>query len=275
MTDVGNRTHANWIGRTVFDRQGHKIGDISDIYYDDQTGRPEWMTVSTGWFGTKAQFVPIAGTSARGDDVVVEYDKDLIKAAPAVDVDDAHLSEDEERRLYHHYGFDGDAADPEGVYGGRTRADEGFDYYDWRESDRDAATSADTTSADTTSDDTASTTRSEEELSVDKTQRTAGRARLHKYVVTEDVNVTVPVKKQVARLVREPVSGEAGGRIDERGDTDEEIVLTEEEVHVDKRTVAKERVGLEVDEVTEQRDVNETLRKERVEVEGDVDRTRR
>ena len=265
MTDVDNRTHANWIGRTVFDPQGDKIGDISDIYYDDQTGRPEWMTVSTGWFGSKSQFVPIAGTSARGDDVVVEYGKDLIKDAPAVDVDDAHLSEDEERRLYRHYGFDADAADPEAVYGGRARADEGFDYYDWRESDREAATTA----------DTASTTRSEEELSVDKTQRPAGRARLHKYVVTEDVNVTVPVKKQVARLVREPVSGEAGGRIDQRGDTDEEVVLTEEEVQVDKRVVAKERVGLEVDEVTEQRDVNETLRKEQVEVEGDVERNRR
>jgi uncharacterized protein (TIGR02271 family) len=269
MTDT-SRTHANWIGRTVFDRSGEKIGSIADVYYDDQTGRPEWMTVSTGWLGSKTQFVPIAGTSTQGDDIVVEYDKDLIKEAPSVDVDDAHLDEDEERRLYRHYGFDAEG-DAEATYGDRNRADEGFDYYDWRETGRETGTQARTQATDR---DTASTTRSEEELSIDKTERTAGRARLHKYVVTEDVNVTVPVKKQVARLVREPVSGETGS-ITDVGDTDEEIVLTEEQVNVDKRTVAKERVGIEVDEVTEQRTVNETLQKERVEVEGDVDQTRR
>lgn len=260
-----SRTHANWIGRDVYDNAGEKVGSITDIYYDDRTGRPEWMTVSTGWFGSKTQFVPISGTSAHGDDIRVEFDKDLIKDAPAVDVDDAHLDEQEEQRLYRHYGFDADSTDADMVYGQRSRADEGFDYYDWRESDR----GEDRTAA--RGDDQLSTTRSEEELSVDKTERSAGTARLRKYVVTEDVNMTVPVKKQVARVVREPASGEVAGRIDDTG-PDEEITLMEEEVHVDKRAVAKERVGLEVDEVTEQATVNETLRKEKVEVEGDVDR---
>lgn len=263
-----NRTHADWIGRTVYDRQGDKIGDITDIYYDDRTGRPEWMTVATGWFGTKEQFVPISGSAAHGDDIRVEFDKELIKDAPAMDSDDAHLSETEEQRLYRHYGFNAEATDADTVYGGRTRADEGYDYYDRRELDT-------TASAGTTTGESAGVTRTEEELAVDKTQHAAGKARLRKYVVTEDVNVTVPVKKQVARLVREPVSGtETTGRISDDNST-EEVTLMEEEVDVNKRAVAKERVGLAVDEVTEERAVNETLRKEQVEVEGDVDRTGR
>lgn len=265
------RTHANWIGRTVYDRGGDKIGDITDIYYDDRTGRPEWMTVSTGWFGTKEQFIPISGTAAHGDDLRVEFDKDLIKDAPAVDADDAHLSPAEERRLYSHYGFDAETHDVDTMYAGRDRADEGYTYYDRRDLER-----ADTgRTAERTTSGTASTTRSEEELSVDKTRHQAGTARLKKYVVTEDVNMTVPVKKQVARLVREPVRGDAAGRSADLTDDSEEVTLMEEEVRVDKKPVAKERVGIDVDEVTEQRQVNETVRKEKVDVEGDVGRTGR
>lgn len=282
------RTHANWIGRTVYDRGGDKIGDITDIYYDDRTGRPEWMTVSTGWFGTKEQFIPISGTAAHGDDIRVEFDKDLIKDAPAVDADDAHLSPAEERRLYSHYGFDADTNDVDTMYAGRNRADEGYTYYDRRDTERadtGRATTAgraatDRTATDRaatgrTTSDTASTTRSEEELSVDKTRHQAGTARLKKYVVTEDVNMTVPVKKQVARLTREPVRGDAAGRTADFTDDSEEVTLMEEEVSVDKKPVAKERVGIEVDEVTEQRQVNEKVRKEKVDVEGDVGRTDR
>lgn len=201
MADT-NRTHSDWIGRTVYDRQGDKIGDITDIYYDDRTGRPEWMTVSTGWFGTKEQFVPISGSAAHGEDIRVEFDKELIKHAPAMGSDDAHLSETEERRLYSHYGFQADATDTDTMYGGRARADEGYDYYDRRELDTDRT--ADTgrradTGRTTTGEQAATSTRNEEELSVDKTQQAGGTGRLRKYVVTDDVNMTVPAKKQVAR----------------------------------------------------------------------------
>jgi uncharacterized protein (TIGR02271 family) len=265
MAEV-NRTHADWIGRTVYDRQGDKIGDITDIYYDDRTGRPEWMTVSAGWFGTKERFIPISGSSAHGDDIRVDFDKDLVTDAPGIDADDAHISEAEERRLYGHYGFNADAADADTTYGGRTRADEGYEYYDRRET-ADSGRTGDTGRTG----GQATTTRTEEELSVDKSERQAGRARLHKYVTTEDVNMTVPVKKQVARLVREPASGTARAG-DMREDT-EEVTLMEEDVNVTKKPVAKEQVGLAVDEVTEERPVNETVRKEHVEVEGDVNRT--
>ena len=57
------RTYDGWIGRDAYDADGDKIGEITDIYYDDETGRPEWVAVKTGLFGTKHSFVPIHGSS--------------------------------------------------------------------------------------------------------------------------------------------------------------------------------------------------------------------
>jgi uncharacterized protein (TIGR02271 family) len=53
-----------------------------------------------------------------------------------------------------------------------------------------------------------------------------------------------------------------------------ELTLSEEEVTVDKRVVPKERVRLDKDVVTDEEQVNETVRKEQIEVEGDQDRLR-
>ena len=40
------------IGRTAVDPDGSKIGEIGQIYLDEQTGQPLWVTVTTGMFGT-------------------------------------------------------------------------------------------------------------------------------------------------------------------------------------------------------------------------------
>ncbi|MFN3216264.1 MAG: DUF2382 domain-containing protein [Acidimicrobiales bacterium] len=262
MANPTKTRYEDWLGTTVYDSTGDKLGGITDVYYDDTTGQPEWMTVSTGWFGTSEQFVPIAGTKQHEDGFRTEYTKDQIKDAPSIDTDQDHLDATEERRLYDHYGLSYDASDHESAYGGRERADEGYEYSDQR-SQHDSAAHA----------DTASVTRSEEQLAVDKRQRESGRVRLHKYVVTEDVDLKVPVKRQVARVVREPATGTGAGSFGE--ESDEEIVLSEEEVHVDKQVVAKEKVGVETDTVTGEETVRDTIRKEKVDVEGDVQASRR
>ncbi len=102
---------------------GGKIGDVTAVYADDVTGRPDGMTVSTGWFGSAEQFVSIAGTSMNGDDLTIAFSEDTVRDAPSVE-DDAHLSADEERRLYAHYGMDYDA-DPT-LETDVERADEGY-----------------------------------------------------------------------------------------------------------------------------------------------------
>src|SRR4051794_13003625 len=169
MTDTNTRDLTAWIGHNAVDRNGDKIGKIADLYFDDDTGRPEWLAVHTGLFGTKVSFVPLAASRAAGDELMVAYDKAMIKEAPKVEPEGA-LSPAEEEALYGHYGYGGTGRQTQPTANDRGQGQD--------------------TSGPSTDD---AMTRSEEELRVDKRTREAGRARLRKWVETEDVQVTVPV----------------------------------------------------------------------------------
>ncbi|SCD26559.1 PRC-barrel domain-containing protein, partial [Streptomyces sp. PpalLS-921] len=91
-------------GLTVFDSDGEKVGTVGRVYVDDDTGKPDWITVKTGMFGMKESFVPLAGARRVGSDLHVSHPKDRVKEAPRVDAD-AHLSVAEEEELYRHYGL--------------------------------------------------------------------------------------------------------------------------------------------------------------------------
>jgi uncharacterized protein (TIGR02271 family) len=244
MPDVS--TVRNLQGRTMVDRDGDRIGQIESIYVDNQTGEPEWALVNTGFFGTRSTFVPIAQAATGGDQVQVPYEKQLIKDAPNMDPD-GHLSEQEEQELWRHYGLE---------YGNRYQAAGTTGYAD--------------TDRATTDDD--AMTRSEEELRVGTETRERGRARLRKYVVTEEQQVTVPVQREEVRVEREPITeanrdaATSGPAISEE---EHEVVLHEEEPVVEKRAVPKERVRLDTETVTEERQVADEVRKERIDVEDD------
>lgn len=96
------------IGATAFDSFGEKIGEIKDVFYDDVSGRPEWIAVKTGTFGGR-RLVPISGaTMVGGEDetrVELAYNESTVKDAPDID-EDEHLEPEEEQALYRHYGFD-------------------------------------------------------------------------------------------------------------------------------------------------------------------------
>jgi uncharacterized protein (TIGR02271 family) len=244
---------AEWRGRNAVDSGGDKIGSIDEIYMDSQTGKPEWLAVKTGMFGTKVSFVPIAGASDADGDVRVPFDKQQVKDAPNAEAD-GELSQEEEAALYSHYGLDySEAHSDSGLPEGKGREAVGRD-----------------TSGPTTDD---AMTRSEEELRVGKTQRESGRARLRKYVVTEQVQQTVPVQREEVRIEREPITdanvgdANAGPAISEE---EHEVVLHEEEVVTEKRAVPKERVRLDKETVTEEQTVTEEVRKEQIEAEGDT-----
>ena len=242
-------THAQeWRGRTVVDSNGDKIGKLDEVYLDQQTGQPEWALVNTGLFGTRSTFVPLSGASATDDRVVVNWDKTRVKDAPNIDAD-GELSQTEEAALYRHYGLNYDAPT------GGTDRDTGYDK-----------------SGPETDD---AMTRSEEELRVGKTEQERGRVRLKKYVVTEQVQKTVPVQREVARVEREPVTE---GNVDQAldgpaiSDEEHEMVLSEEQPVVEKKAVPKERVRLEKDVVTDERQVSEEVRKEKIDADGELDR---
>src|SRR3712207_8562237 len=88
---IGTETLDRVIGRDVYDESGSKIGSASEVYLDDQTGQPEWVTVKTGLFGTKESFVPLRDADLTDDGVRVRVSKDKVKDAPKIDTD-GHLS---------------------------------------------------------------------------------------------------------------------------------------------------------------------------------------
>jgi len=286
-----------WKGRELHGQEGEKIGTIKEIYEDAHTGRPEWALVTSGLLGKRSHFVPLAGAQPAGDDVRVNVTKDQVTSAPSID-DDDELSEAEERRLFEHYGVpytdEGSVTaqgGPQGA-GGRTGQDEFAtrgarggagreadlaregEYADEGEYAREGELAGRggegyDTSGPTTDE---AMTRSEEELRVGTTQRERGRARLRKYVVTEEVQTTVPVQREEVRIEREPITEETAGRAMEGPDISEEeheVILHEEEPVVEKRAVPKERVRLAKDTVTEEQQVSGEVRKERIEPEGE------
>jgi len=251
--DTNNVT--DWQGHTLKDRNGDKIGTIDALYVDKETDKPEWALVHTGLFGSKSSFVPLAGASPQGDDVVANVEAQQVKDAPRVSSDE-DLSEQEEAELFRHYGID---YTPEGS----VTATEG---------PNGAGASGRDVSGPTTDD---AMTRSEEELRVGKAERERGRARLRKYVVTEEVEQTVPVQREEVRVEREPITdANVDQALDGPAVSDEghEVVLHEEEPVVEKRAVPKERVRMEKDSVTDEAEISEEVRKERIDAEGDVDR---
>jgi uncharacterized protein (TIGR02271 family) len=257
---------AGWVGRTLVDSNGNKIGKISDIYTDEATGQPEWVAVTTGLFGSNVSFVPLAGSDARGDDLRVPFTKDQVKDAPNAKPD-GQLSQEEESRLYRHYGMDysegwSDSGLPAGGTMGSTE-----DYGRTTGRDESRTTGYDT-SGPTTDD---AMTRSEEELRVGKEQREAGRARLRKYVVTEEETATIPVEREQVYVEREPITdANIGAALDgpDISEEEHEVVLHEERPVVGTEAVPKERVRMDTQTVTDEEVVSGKVRKERIDTEG-------
>jgi uncharacterized protein (TIGR02271 family) len=262
-----------WRGQDLVGHDGQKIGSIEEIYIDDQTRQPEWALVTTGLFGSKRSFVPIAQASSAAEGVRVPFDKDQVKDSPKVDPD-GELSQREEAELYRHYGMDyseshSDSGLPEGGAGiGTTETTTTTGYAGAGER---GGPGQDVSGPNT--DD--AMTRSEEELRVGTTQRESGRARLRKYIVEDQVTQTVPVRREEVRVEREPITdaniddATTGPAISEE---EHEVVLHEEEPVVEKRAVPKERVRMDTDVHTEERQVSETVRKEQIDVDDDTPR---
>src|SRR3954447_6647382 len=156
MSDIDTSPVSELTGRTVIDPDGDKVGKVFDVYIDNQTDQPEWLAITTGLFGTKVSFAPIAGAALVDDDLQIGYPKDVVKDAPKADAD-GQLSPDEEAALYAHYGRTGGtvggSGQPGRAIGGQGR---------------------DTSGAET--DD--AMTRSEEDLDVSTRSEQVGTARL-------------------------------------------------------------------------------------------------
>jgi uncharacterized protein (TIGR02271 family) len=304
---------------TVYDNSGDKIGKAGQVYLDDATGTPSWITVNTGLFGTSESFVPLENARFDGTDrVEVAYAKSQVKDAPRVAAD-GHLEVSEEAELYRYYGLSegtsttggadyatttgtttGTAGYAEGSGGEATTGtagvgttgtagyegtsvaggvDRGVDRD--RDSDRDLDRDRDreTVGHDTSGPTTdQAMTRSEEQLNVGTERVAAGRARLRKYVTTEQQTVTVPVTREEVRVEREPITEanrDAALSGPDISEEEHEVTLTEERPVVSKEAVPVERVRLDKETVTDQETVSDEVRKEQVDVDSGAETARR
>jgi uncharacterized protein (TIGR02271 family) len=270
-------TSAQWdnlIGSTAVDADGDKIGKVGQVYLNDATGQPEWVAVRTGLFGTRESFAPLYDAQPGDGELRLIVTKQMVKDAPSIDADE-NLGESEADALYQHYA---DCLEPaasqarEGTYAAGNGADyAGTARTGTEDAGPDVPGPRGSDVSGPTTDD--AMTRSEERLHVGTETVSAGRARLRKYVVTENVTQTVPVSHEEVRLEREPITAAnrdaamSGSDITEE---EHEVTLRAERPVAEKEAVPVERVRLGTETVTEERQVNEHVRKEQVD-EPDVD----
>jgi uncharacterized protein (TIGR02271 family) len=239
------------VGATAYDDSGDRIGSVDQVYIDDETKDPKFALVNTGLFGLRSSFVPLDGAAMDGDDLRVRFSKDRVKDAPNMDPD-GHLEPEQEQELFAYYGVGHQDR------GERTTAGDGL--RDVRAADHGT--------------DAAAMTRSEEELDIGTSRRETGRVRLRKHVVTDEVTRTVPVQREEVHVEREPITDRnvedatTGPSLTE---DEHEVVLHEEEVDVQKRTVPKERIRLDKDVHTDDLEVSEKVAREEVDVVEDGD----
>jgi uncharacterized protein (TIGR02271 family) len=243
-------------GADVYSKDGDKIGAVDQVYIDKDTQQPEWLGIGTGFLRTQRALVPVQGAQIQNEDrVVVSYSKQQVKDSPTMGDPGSEISQSTEAELYSHYGLQyserrSDSGLPEGSSGQTTRG----------------------TTRGTKGQE--AITRHEEQLRVGKESVETGRLRLHKWVETEPVETDVELRRETATVEREPIDKPAPGA--ELTEEEVEVPLRGEKPMVKKETVAKERVKAEKGVDTRRERVSDTVRKERVEAEGeDVDTKKR
>ncbi|MBO1765635.1 PRC and DUF2382 domain-containing protein [Allobranchiibius sp. GilTou38] len=217
---------------------------------------PDTAAAGTAAAGTAAAGTAAAGTAAAGD-----------------------RSQDGDTRTGGGTGYDDTAGRDTAAAGGDTAATTGRDT-------APAATGGPTTDktgdhhrseAAAVGDDTSqrsgvagdgTITRHEEQLHVGTETRESGRARLRKYVTTEEQTVTVPVSHEEVHIERVPVAEGTAVSGDAFQESEQEVTLHEEVPVVTKEAHAVEGVRLTTEQVREDRQVTEQVRKEHIEVDG-------
>ena len=282
---------------TAYDNTGDKLGDIKEIFVDDETGAPTFVEVGHGLFGMSSSLVPLRGANFEGDALNLAFSKDRVKDAPELD-SDRNLTSEQQDELYRHYGVQ-DAPGITGVGSDRREAAAGerevagdkagyaasgagagagvgaaADGKHHAEDDVDAErrAAADVDAQRQAAGNADQLIRPDQRLNVGKERVASGEARLRKYVVEDTEQVEVPVTREEVRVERTPISEEDAknftGKI---GEEEASVTLHEERVNVSKDTVPVEKIALNKEQVQDTETVSETVRKEQFDTEGVTD----
>ena len=254
---------------TAYDVDGEKLGGVKDVYVNDTTGQPDFVSVNHGLFGGGDSIVPLRGHTLRDGELHLAFPKDRIEDAPDLD-ENGHLTTEDQEAFYRHYGLEGtqdvttyetDRTAQAGAAGTGAAAGAGYAAGE-REVETDRRDVA----------DNGEIIRSEEQLNVSKDRVETGQVRLRKYVVNETETVEVPVEREEVRVVREPITDADRANYDGNiGEQEASVTLHEDRVNVSKESVPVEKVSLEKDTVQDTERVSEDVRKERFETDGVVE----
>jgi uncharacterized protein (TIGR02271 family) len=269
---IGQTRATQLYDRQVVDSRGEKSGAVKQVWLDGRTGDPLWASVHTGLFGLKESFVPLQRAELNGDNLQVPVEKEQVKESPRIEAADNHMTDEEQAALYQYYGLgpqaggEHDRQRPQRQAAGGPGTDHGRGRQARQGGENPGSGRPQHGAGE-------SMTRSEEQLRVGTEQVESGKVRLVKHVVTEQQQVQVPVSHEEVRLEREPLTGK-----DQRGtgigEEQQEMTLHAEKPVVHKETVAKERVRLAKEKVTDTETVSGTVRKEQIDVEDGREKRR-
>jgi stress response protein YsnF len=292
---LSEREVAAAIGSTAYGPDGGKIGTVENFFVDDRTGVPTWVSIATGLFGSRHSIAPATEASIGDGGLVLPVTAEAVKAAPRLA--GTHLDPAEEQALRAHYGLPDAGPEATGTDTGTVAGTESV-AESVAETGPEPAASAPAAAADPGAGPVAGAepvaedggmVRSEEQLRVDTERVSATRFRLVKYVVTEDVQITVPIRREEIRVEEVPLDaadsdagegllqhgdlaeGERPGRhtAPDDGQLPEEIVLHTERPVISVEVVPTERVRLRTEIVQGQETVTGQVAREQIVVDQD------
>jgi uncharacterized protein (TIGR02271 family) len=267
-----------YAGYTVYDQSDQKIGKVDDLFVDEND-QPEYVGVKMGFLGTSSTLIPfqMATVDDERQAIVVSTDKETAKNGPAFD-DDREITPEFENEVYSYYGlqqtsgtvergsyseYSGDSGEVgPGMYEGDTESGEFVGH------SADDEGVAQTSGSDLEDEDELRVQRTEEELAAGTREVEAGAMKVRKRVRTDREQIEVPTRREEVSVERVPVSGDASEA--EIGEDEVVVPVTEEEVVVGKRAVAKEEVRIKKDVVEDTEVVEEDVRREEIDVEDDT-----
>jgi uncharacterized protein (TIGR02271 family) len=247
-----------YVGYTVYDRSYEKIGSVDDLFVDENDS-PEYIGVKMGFLGTRTTLIPfqIARVNDARQIIEVSADKETVKNGPTFD-DDREITPEFENEVYFYYGLERPSTiEQSGTHGA---------YY----AEQSTQTTGVADPTDVSDEDGVRVQRIEEELRVGTRERKAGSIRVRKRVRTDREHIEVPTRHEEVTVERTLVEGEASEA--EIGEDEVVVPVTEEEVVVHKRPVLKEEVRIRKEVVEHTEVVEEDVRREEVEVEGETER---
>lgn len=263
-TAAANRLQ-RFVDYTVVDRNNDKVGSV-DAVWSDRTGEPAYIGIKTGWLGMgSAHVVPADAldVSEATRKIRLPYTVDVVKGAPTFDADE-QIDDECERRIRDYYAQHG-LTDTSGTSGAMSSD------ADTESTRRDrAATSTDMTSeaGKTASSEEVRVPLAREEVNIGKREVEYGGVRLRKIIRTETVNQPVELQREEVVVERVPATGKTPTRADVAFREEEVYVpLRREEAVVQKTVRTDEEVRVGKRRETERRDVNETVRKEDVDIQ--------